>query len=171
MDDKNPNDQDIVEEQNPITSEEPIVDGEVVSSDVPAASSSSQSEVMILESLESLIRENLARVDKLQIEANQQKEMVDSVLLNDEVYKQHEEAVKDAQKIKNGTKSEIIKRPDVAHVVEKLKDLKLEIKEIRESMASYLQEYVRLSGSTEIENDRGEVMQIINVAKLVKRRA
>ncbi len=170
MDDKDPNDKDIVEEQNPITSDEPI-DGEVVSSDVPASSSSSQSEVMILESLESLIRENLARVDKLQIEANQQKEMVDSVLLNDEVYKQHEEAVKAAQNVKNGTKSQIIKRPDVAHVVEKLKDLKLEIKEIRESMASYLQEYVRLSGSTEIENDRGEVMQIINVAKLVKRRA
>ncbi len=170
MDDKDPNDKDIVEEQNPITSDEPI-DGEVVSSDVPASSSSSQSEVMILESLESLIRENLARVDKLQIEANQQKEMIDSVLLNDEVYKQHEEAVKAAQNVKNGTKSQIIKRPDVAHVVEKLKDLKLEIKEIRESMASYLQEYVRLSGSTEIENDRGEVMQIINVAKLVKRRA
>ncbi len=149
---------------------EEIQEGELVSSDSQVSNVASDSSATVLENLESLIRENLSRIDKLQEEARQHKEMIDSVLLNDEVYKQHDEAAKQAQKTKTATKSEILKRPDVVQIAEKLKTARSEIKEIRESMSSYLQEYRRLSGSAEIENDRGEIMEIIYVAKLVKRR-
>lgn len=144
-------------------------DQEIVDGEVEEIEENNQNQVTILQSLESLIKENLSKVGKLQEEANQSKEMIDSVLSNDEVYKQHEEAAKQAQKVKTATKSEILKRPDVKHIAEKLKNIKLEIKEIKESMSSYLTEYQRLSGSNQIEDQTGNVMEIVYVAKLVKR--
>lgn len=153
--------------------QEEIQEGEVVSSDIQTAQgaqSAADTSATILESLESLIRENLVRVAKLSEELKQQKEMVDSVLENDETYKLHAEAAKQAAKTKSATKNEISKRSDVAHIVEKIKELVSEIKEIKESMSSYLQEYQRLSGVNEINDENGEPMQIVYTARLVKRR-
>ena len=150
------------------TKQDEVQEGEIVSQETQPVTSDSTSTV--LESLESLIKENLARIDKLGEEARQQKEMIDSVLLNDETYKQHEEAAKKAAKIKSATKQEILKRPDVAHVFAKYNEITAEVKEIKESMSSYLQEYRRLSGSDEIEDANGEPMQIVYKAVLVKRK-
>ncbi len=149
-----------------------VVDAEIVEEEVVVEQpDNGASQALILQNLESLIRENLATIDKLGSEANKNKEMIDSVLGNDEVYRNHDEAAKEAQKVKNSTKQEILKRPDVAHVVSKLKEIKEEIKEIKESMNSYLQEYERLSGTRQIEDDMGGVLEIVYSAKLVKRKA
>ncbi|HVZ12509.1 MAG TPA: hypothetical protein VG965_05755 [Patescibacteria group bacterium] len=172
------NDEDVVAAEEEIetqsdtieTPEEMIQEGQVVGADIPDSTMTGSSSAMVLESLESLIRENLAKTDKLNIELNQQKEMLDSVLENDETYKLHSEAAKQAAKVKSSTKSEIIKRPEVAHVARKVQDISTEIKEIKDSMNSYLQEYQRLSGSNEIDDANGEPMQIISSVKLVKRR-
>ena len=150
------------------TKQDEVQEGEIVSQDTQPQTTDSG--ITVLESLESLIKENLARIDKLSEEARQQKEMIDSVLLNDETYKQHEETAKKAAKIKSATKQEILKRPDVTHVVAKYNEITAEVKEIKESMSSYLQEYRRLSGSDEIEDANGEPMQIVYKAVLVKRK-
>lgn len=154
--------------------EEQLQDGEiveetteVVSSDLPPVDPNSS--VLVLESLQSLIKENLTKVDRLNDELGKQKEMLDSALNNDETYKQHAEAAKVATKIKTGTKGEILKRPENASLNAKIKELAAEIAEIKESQGSYLQEYMRLSGSNEIETDDGQVLQIINQPRLVKR--
>lgn len=159
-----------MDDKNEVVDSNPEETPEVASADIDTTESAN-SDTFILENLESMIRENLARVDKLNEEAKKHKEMLDSVLLNDETYQNHEEAVKQAQKVKNTTKAEIMKRPDVNQVALKLKELKDEVKELKESMNSYLQEYQRLSGSSEIEDDKGVTMQIIYVAKLVRRKA
>lgn len=148
-----------------------VQDGEIIEGAKETDSISTASDTLILDNLESMIRENLAREDKINEEAKKYKEMIDSVLLNDETYQAHEEAAKQAQKVKGATKAEIMKRPDVATIASKVKELKEEVKEMKESMSSYLVEYQRLSGSSEIENDKGEVMQLVPVIKLVKRRA
>ena len=124
----------------------------------------------ILESMTSLILENLAKIGRLNDELSKQKEMLESVLENDETYKLHSEAAKQAQKVKTATKSEIVKRPEVSHVYAKVKELAAEIKEAKDSLNSYLPEYQRLSGSDEIEDTNGEPLQIIYSAKLIKRR-
>lgn len=165
-------DQDKTTDDSLQTTEE-IQEGEIVSesgSSEQTSTTPSDGSALVLESLESLIRENLAKIANLQKEVNQTKEMVDSVLLNDEVYRQHDEAAKTAAKVKANTKSEILKHPENTKLAQKMKDLTTEIKEIKESMNSYLQEYQRLSGSAEIEDNEGQVMQIIYVAKLVRRR-
>lgn len=149
-----------------------VQEGEVVESSIETQTQQSSSQdTTILESLTSLIRENLAKVAKLQNELKQQKEMLDSVLANDETYKQHSEAAKAAVKLKSATKSEIVKRPEVGHTAEKVKALSVEIKESKESLNSYLPEYQRLSGSNEIDDENGEPMQIVYQARLVRRRA
>ena len=150
-----------------------IQDGEnvetetVVSSDLPPQDPNSQ--VLVLESLQSLIKENLAKVDRLSEELGKHKEMLDSALNNDEVYKQHAEAAKAATKIKTQTKGEILKRPENASLNAKIKDIAAEMAEIKEAQGSYLQEYMRLSGTNEIETDDGQVLQIINQPRLVRR--
>ncbi len=160
-----------MDDTNEVKDEVEVTEGEVVSSDVVSSDTPDTSAVTILESLESMIRENLQKIQKLGEEANQHKEMVDSVLLNDEIYKTHEEAAKAAAKVRNNTRVELMKRPDIANVANKLKEAKMEIKEIKESMDSYLQEYQRLSGSNEIEDANGIPLQIVSSAKLVRRRA
>lgn len=161
-----------MDDNQKVNEAEQIADGELVEeSSAGVTSKSADQGKTILESLESLIRENLSRIDSLSEEANKHKEMIDSVLLNDEVYKEHEEQAKTAQKTKAFTKSEILKRPDVANIALKHKELKQEIKEIKESMSSYLSEYERLSGSREIEDSKGAVMEIVYVAKLIKKRS
>ena len=150
------------------------VDAEIQEGEIVSSSENTQTDqgpAVVLESLESLIRENLAKISKLSKELNLQKEMLDSVLQNDETYKQHEETAKAAQKVKTATKKEILKRSDVARVDEKVRNLATEIKEARESLNSYLPEYQRLSGTNEINDENGEPMEIVYVAKLVKRRA
>ncbi len=155
-------------------SDEPIQDGEVVdeagnvaSADLPAIDPNSSA--LVLESLQNLIKENLSKVDRLNEELSKHKEMLDSALNNDQTYKQHAEAAKVATKIKTGTKGEILKRPENATLNAKVKELASEIAEIRDSQGSYLQEYMRLSGTNEIETDDGTVLQIINNPRLVKR--
>lgn len=129
------------------------------------------SSALVLESLQSMIKEGLVKIDRLSEELSNQKEMLDSALNNDETYKQHAEAAKNATKIKTQTKSEILKRPENASLNAKLKELTAEIAEEKDSQASYLAEYVRLSGSNEFETDDGQVLQIINQPRLVRRRA
>lgn len=116
-----------------------------------------ESETLVIDSLESLIIENLNKIESLIDERKKTTEMIDSYLGNDEVYKAYEEEAKKASKIKAGTKSEILKRPEVAHLAAEEKEIKSEIKEIKESMNSYLGEYKRLSGTDIIEKDGKQI--------------
>lgn len=125
-------------------------------------------EAIVLQNLESLIKGNISQVDKLTSELRQHKEMIDSVFDNDSTYKAHSDAAKEAARIKAATKNEILKRPEVSHVNEKMKAVKSEMQEIKDSLSSYLQEYQRLSGSNEIEGEDGQLRQIVYTAKLIK---
>ena len=97
--------------------------------------------------------------------------MFDNFFGQDETYRKHDEEAKAAAKIRSKTKSEIMKKPAVAELSGKLKDLKLQKKELQEGLSDYLKEYQRLSGSSEIEGDDGEVREIVFVARLVKKSA
>ncbi len=167
-----------MDDEEEIKTDDSIQEGEVIMSDSEETSvasadlnpqSGGDSSVMVLESLQSLIKENLTKVDKLNEELGKVKEMLDSALNNDETYKQHAETAKNATKIKTATKGEILKRPENASLNAKIKDFAAEIAEIKDSQGSYLQEYMRLSGSNEIETDDGQVLQIINQPRLVRR--
>ncbi len=125
----------------------------------------------VILNLEGLINSTLAKIDRLTQESRKHNEMVESVLEGDPTYRDHAERAKEAIKVRNTTKQEIMKRPDVRPIAEKVKELRMEIKEAKESLAEYLPEYHRISGQKHIEDENGEVREITYTAKLVKRSA
>lgn len=130
-----------------------------------------QNQAELVVSLTNLINANLAEIDTIEKETAQQKEMLDSVLENDSTYREHAEKAKEAARIKSNTKKEIFKRPDVKHVVEKLGELKENIRETREELSNYIQEYAQVSGQNYFEAADGTIQEIVYVAKLRKKSA
>lgn len=130
---------------------------------------STGNDATLLLRIEEMIKTHIAQIDQLDDEIAKHKGMLDDTFVNDEVFQQHDKAAKEASKIRAATKAQIMKRPDIAHLSSKLKELKTEKSELSEGLSSYLQEYQRISGSNEIEGEDGEVREIIYVAKLVKK--
>jgi len=127
------------------------------------------SQVAILQNLEQLIKSHIVNIDKLKEETKKFREMLDSIFENDSVYKDHSEKVKEANKIKSQTKQQILKQPQAADLNNKIKDNRQELKDSQNALSDYLREYQRMSGSTEIEMEDGQVREIVYTAKLVKR--
>ncbi len=130
-----------------------------------------QNDASLLLKIEEMIKTHLSQIDDLSGEITKHKEVFDNFFGQDETYRKHDEEAKAAAKIRSKTKSEIMKKPAVAELSGKLKDLKLQKKELQEGLSDYLKEYQRLSGSSEIEGDDGEVREIVFVARLVKKSA
>lgn len=123
----------------------------------------------VILNLEGLIKNHTSTVQRLREEAGKLTDILNDILENDPVYKEHAEAAKEASRIKTATKNQILKQPQAADVVGKLKTIKSEVKESNEALSDYLREYNRLSGLTEIEGDDGRIRSIIYIAKLVDR--
>lgn len=150
-----------------------VIEGEIEETEVPAVNNAnpklSQAELVV--SLTNLINSNLKEIENLEKEMAKQKEMVDSVLDNDATYKEHAQSAKDAARIKSNTKKEILKRPDVKHVVEKLSELKENIRDTRDELSNYIQEYAQSSGQNYFEAEDGSIQEIFYVAKLRRKSA
>ncbi len=131
--------------------------------------STSNNDAVLLVRIEEMIKTHTSQIDSLQEEITKYRDMVNDILENDETFQEHDKAAKEAARIRANTKKEIMKRPDAADLANKLKALKSEQKELREGMSDYLREYQRLSGSSEIEGEDGQLREIVFVAKLVKR--
>ena len=95
--------------------------------------------------------------------------MINDAFEGDAVYREHAEKVKEAARVKTATKQQIMKQPAVAALVEKIKDLKFEVKESQTVLSDYLNQYQKSTGATSIELGDGEIMEIVSVTKLVKR--
>lgn len=130
---------------------------------------SSGGDAMMLLRIEEMIKTHITQIDQLQEKITEHKEMLDDVFTNEPTYQEHEKAAKEAARIKSNTKQQILKRPDVANLAEKLKALKIEKSELQGGLSDYLREYQRLSGSREIEGEDGEIREIVYTAKLVKK--
>lgn len=144
-----------------------VIDAEIVESESVTTKNAA---VDTLLSLENLIKSHIGSLDRLRIELRKHKELVEDALNNDPTYKEHLKNVKEATKIKNTTKQQILKQPVVANVANKIKNMNAEIKEKQNALSDYLKEYQRMSGANEIEGENGEVMEIVTVVKVVKRK-
>lgn len=151
--------------------DESIIEGEITSVDesptVDSTTAEDQSTVFL--SVENLIKSNLNTLDILQKQYREQKEMVDNVLENDQTYRQHLEAANEANKVKSATRQQVMKRPDVVKIAEKMKTMKEEMKETHATISDLLQEYQRVSGSNVIEREDGQVLEIVSTSKLVRK--
>jgi len=137
--------------------------------DIQDPSNIESNEAQVMLDLESLIKSHITDIDKCKKDLRTQKEMLSSVLLNDSTYKEHENIAKAAIKTKNATKKELMKQPANQQVSAKIMELSAELKEKTDALSDYLREYQRMSGATEIETDDGEVREIVNYPKLIKK--
>ncbi|MBI2032900.1 MAG: hypothetical protein HYT10_00305 [Candidatus Levybacteria bacterium] len=127
------------------------------------------SKATILLSLEEMVKTTIGSLEKAATELREQKQMFADTFLNDPVFREQEQKVKEANKVKQGTKQEIIKQPQVLRIAEKIKSLSGELREKKASLSDYLLEYQRLTGAHEIEGPNGQLLEIINDAKVIKR--
>ncbi len=148
-----------------------VTDAEIVD-ETPSAGTQAPIEengATILIELETTIKNYISDIDRKKSELKKEREMLDSALQNDETYRLHNEEAKKAAKVKSQTKYQIMQLPANKQLAEKVKDLIVEVKESDGALSDYLREYQRLSGSTEIETNDGEVREIVYVAKLIKK--
>ena len=165
-------DEDQVQEESAVSQDGYAVLGEdVTEAEVVTGAPDLTSDATVLTSLDELIKATVASMDKLRVELKKQKEMLEDGYANDPVYHENDEQAKAAAKKKNETKQNILKQPAMQVIANKVKTLAAEIKDKQFSLSDYLLEYQRLSGANQIEVGNGEVLEIVNTAKVVRQAA
>lgn len=115
-----------------------------------------------------LIQSYIGNLDRAQQEMKAHKQMLQDSFANDPTYREHDEKVKEATKVRTQTKQQILKQPTLRELAEKVKEMSQGVKDMREALSSYLQEYAKITGSREFEDADGELREIVYSAKLVK---
>lgn len=146
-----------------------VTDADIVSDTADTNAASTENGATVLLELEATIKNHISLIDKNKAELKKQREMLESALLNDETYRLHSEEVKKAAKTKAQTKFQIMQLPANKGFADKVKELSAQTKELDTALSDYLREYMRMSGTNEIETDEGEVREIIYIAKLIKK--
>lgn len=120
-------------------------------------------------SVESLIKTLISRIARVKEDLKPVKEMFSDLLNNNEKYQLAANDAKEASKKKSTVKKEILSTPEGKMASSKVDELKSELKEAQDALSTYLAEYQKLTGSSEIEGEDGELRKIVYVAKLVKK--
>ena len=123
-----------------------------------------------LKNIENLINSNIEKIDKLREEMKPVKEMLESLLDADLEYADLSQNAMAANKEKAAKKKQLIMTTNGREIGEKLKSLKSQLKEARNALSSYLQEYQRRTGFNEYEAPDGEIREMVFTVKLVKRK-
>jgi len=146
-----------------------IVEGEVVEKKEEANTPVGDDQATVLLSLENLIKHNISSVDKLKEELKKNKQMLEDSFVSDSIYQEQEKQAKDAVKKKNATKQQITKQQANVNLNNKIRSMSAELKEKQLAMSDYLLEYQRMTGVNEIEGEDGQIREIVNTAKVIKR--
>jgi len=120
--------------------------------------------------LERSIKTYFASLTAKQLELKQNREMVKDAYSNDETYISHEEKVKEAKMIAEKTKDQIEKVPSVVEAKKNIREIQEDVKEMQKALSGFLLQYHKVSGVTHIMVRDGEEYQIIEQAKLVKKK-
>lgn len=124
--------------------------------------------VTSLFTIENLIKTHISHIDTVKIELSKQIEMMDDILNNDSSYKEASDEVKEINKKKTEAKQNLLKSPSNASLNQKIKDMRQELKELKGALSGYLQQYLKIADTDQIESEDGEVRQIVYSAHLIK---
>ena len=120
-------------------------------------------------SIESLINSHDSKLSTLQKELSVQKEMLNNILENDEEYGKIAADAGKLAKQKTIAKQKVLHTQNGVTIMEKVKDLQGQVKELRVALSDYLSQYVSLSGTNQFEGADGVARVISFSAKLVKK--
>ncbi len=122
-----------------------------------------------LVNLEGLILSYLSKIERHKETYNKHKEMLDNILEHSPEYKQALVEVKEVNGKKNQIKKDLLSTTETASINDKVKEIKGELKHLQDTLSVYLQQYVQNAATNQIEDDSGQVHEIVYVAKVVKR--
>ncbi len=125
-----------------------------------------ENDATILLSLEALIKSHIESINFLKGEKNKRKEMLSDALIGDAVYQEHDKLAKSAVKTRNATKAQILRQAQNVKLSHEVKSLSTELKDKQLALSDYLLEYQRQTGVNEIEDNQGNVLFIVNTAKV-----
>ena len=128
------------------------------------------SDASVLLSLENLLKQNAVTLDRLNKEITKKSEMLSSALINDEGYRDLLDKVKKINKERLALRYKIMCKQENKPLIEDVKNLKADRKELRGAQSDYLRELQRMSGATQLELFDSTVMEIVTTYKLVKMR-
>lgn len=94
--------------------------------------------------------------------------MLQSILDSDSEFSQLALEAEKVTKTKSIARQKALKQSNAISIIDKTKDIKNELREVKIAMSDYLTQYITLSGSRQIEAPDGTLMDIIYSAKLVK---
>lgn len=129
------------------------------------------SEQPVQDSLFELQAYTIKSVDSIRSIEEQIKEagkMLKEALLGNETYRNQEEEVRDTTKTRNELKKQLMENPELHSLAERIKSLRNDLKERKETQSHTALEYSRQSGEERITAPDGTVYEIVKVAKLVK---
>lgn len=154
--------------QNPV---EPIETLEEIEESVEASTNvNSDNKLERIMSLENMVNGYILDLDKLQKDLKEQSAMLKDSFENDADFAAAAEKVRDMQKIKKEAQDKLLQDPSISLLDAKVTDLKSEVKDVRQALSDYLQQYYRESGLTQITGADGEVREIVATVKLVKKK-
>ncbi len=128
-----------------------------------------ESKVDAIIRIESIIKKNLFNIMQLQEDVKMQNDMLNDIFENDKTFKDHADKAKMAIRQRNSTKMEIMRQSQAATVVNKIKDLKDELKDLKKSLSDYVLEFNRVSGLNQITDSDGKILEIVYSTKLVRK--
>lgn len=135
-----------------------------------ATNTDSENKVERIMSLENMINGYMMDFEKLKKDLKEQSAMLKDSYENDPEYMSAVDKAKEINKMKAEIKEKLLQDPSVAALDAKVSDLKSEVKDVRQALSDYLQQYYRESGLTEITGSDGEVHELIATVRLVKKR-
>jgi hypothetical protein len=118
--------------------------------------------------IESMINNANSRLNDLSYEAKEHQAMLDEILESDKEFQEINKEAQKQAKLKAAARQKALNDPGAKTTVDKLKETRSQLKEVKVALSDYLSQYVKLSGTNQIEGPDGVLRQIIYTAKLVK---
>ncbi len=117
---------------------------------------------------ESLINTASSRLNDLIYEAKEYKAMLDEILESDTEFQEIDKEAQKQAKLRAVARQKALNTSSANTNIDKLKETQAQLREVKTALSDYLTQYVKVSGSNQIEGPDGVVRQIIYTAKLVK---
>jgi hypothetical protein len=146
---------------NTLTPTPEVEDAEVVGAEVKGG--------MNIVELTALINRYESDMKKMRDNLKIQSGMLRDAVEGDAAYHELDVQSKDIQKKKTEIKQKVMKTPAMEAVVAKIEEHKSEIKDAKDMLSGYLEEYQRVAGTNIIEGENGEIREIVPQYRLVKR--
>ncbi len=126
-----------------------------------------QKTLSTITNLTGLINGHIAGLEREKENLGKLSEMLNDILANDTAYKEVSDKAKEVTKEKSKAKANVLAQTHPHDIAFKIKDSRIEIRQLSLELSNFLTEYQKLTGSSEFEGEDGEMRQIITTARVV----